>query len=46
MILSLAVTQQAIMKACFEVELPSVKFVRIEYVPFLDRFSMVLFMRL
>jgi hypothetical protein len=38
-------TQMAIMKASFEIELPAVEFVRIEYIPFSDRYSMILFMR-
>lgn len=37
--------QHSIIKSCFEVRLPSVEFIRIEYLPWNDRFTMLLFMR-
>lgn len=43
--LSWAQLQQTMIKYCFEYELPAIEFVRIEYMPFLDRYSMILFMR-
>lgn len=35
----------AIIKACFEIELPLVEFVRWDYIAFKDRYSLLLFMR-